>query len=50
MRSIQEVVSEVRSIAELLAAQITSPTAFVPGWVESPSESEEVGERFDEIN
>jgi len=31
MRSIQEVVGEVRLIAELLATQITSLTVFVPG-------------------
>jgi len=31
MWSIQEVVGEVGSIAELLAAQITSPTVFVLG-------------------
>jgi len=50
MRSIQEVVGEVGSIAELLATQITSPTVFIPGRVTAVSESEEGGERFDEID
>ena len=50
MRSIQEVVGKVGSIAELLATQITSPTVFVPGQVTAVSESEEGGERFNEIN
>ena len=50
MQSIQEVVGKVRSIVELLAAQINSPTIFVPGWVEDLSELEEVSERFDEVD
>ena len=50
MRSIQEVVGEVGSIAELLVTQITSLTMFIPGRVTDVFESEEGGERFDEIN
>jgi len=50
MWSIQEMVGEVGSIAELLAAQMTSPTVFIPGQVEDISESEEGGKRFDEID
>jgi len=50
MRSIQEVVGKVGSIAELLATQITSPTVFIPGRVTDASESEEGGERFDKID
>jgi len=43
-------VGEVGSIVELLAAQITSLTVFIPGQVEDLSESEEGGKRFDEID
>lgn len=50
MRSIQEAVLEVGGIAQLLVAQTTSPTSFVPVRVESLSESEEVGGRLDEID
>ena len=50
MWSIQEVVGKVGLITALLATQITSPTVLVPGRVTDVSESEEGGERFDEID